>query len=77
MKEIINAFNNLPKWAKVVLALPMLDIVWAFYRLFRSIDKQSVFGIVLGILMIIICPVIMWIVDIITIIAYDKVLWLD
>ena len=77
MKEIINAFDNLPKWAKVVLALPMLDIVWAFYHLFRSIDKQSVLGIVLGILMIIICPVIMWIVDIITIIAYDKVLWLD
>ena len=77
MKEIINAFDNLPKWAKVVLALPMLDIVWAFYRLFRSIDKQSVLGIVLGILMIIICPVLMWIVDIITIIAYDKVLWLD
>ena len=77
MKDFINAFDNLPQWLKIVLALPGLDIVWAVYRLCRSIDKQNVLGIVLGVLMILICPIIMWLVDIITLVVYNKVLWID
>ena len=77
MKDLINSFDNLPQWLKIVLALPGLDIVWAVYRLCRSIDKQNVLGIVLGVLMILICPVVMWLVDIITLVVYDKVLWID
>ena len=77
MREFIDAFDNLPLIAKIILALPCLDIVWAVYRLCRSIEKNNAVGIVLGVLMIIICPVIMWIVDLITIIVYGKVLWID
>ncbi len=77
MKDIIKAFDNLPTIVKVILALPGLDIVWAVYRLCRSIDKNNVVGIILGVLMILLCPVIVWILDIITLIAYDKVLWID
>ena len=32
------------------------------------------FGIILGVFMLIICPTILWIVDLITTIVYDKVL---
>ena len=77
MKDIIRAMDGLPKWAKVILALPVLDIVWAIYRLCRSIDKKNTLGIVLAILMLIFCPVIFWLVDIITILVSDKVLWID
>lgn len=77
MKDIIRAMDGLPKWAKVILALPVLDIVWAVYRLCRSIDKKSTLGIILAILMLILCPVIFWLVDIITILVWDKVLWID
>ena len=77
MKDIIRAMDGLPKWAKVILALPVLDIVWAVYRLCRSIDKKSTLGIILAILMLILCPVIFWLVDIITILVWDKVVWLD
>ena len=77
MKDIIKAFDNLPTIVKVILALPGLDIVWAVYRLCRSIDKNNTDGIILGVLMILLCPVIFWILDIISLIAYDKVLWID
>lgn len=77
MNSLIRAFDGLPKWAKVILALPVLDIVWAIYRLCRSINKRNALGIVLAILMLILCPTIFWLVDIITIIVADKVLWLD
>lgn len=77
MKNLIRAFDNLPQIVKVILALPVLDIAWAVYRLCKSIDSQNVLGIVLGVLMLIFCPVILWIVDLVTTIVYDKVLWID
>ena len=77
MKGLIRAFDGLPKWAKVILALPVLDIVWAIYRLCRSIDKGNALGIVLAIVMLILCPAIFWLVDIITLLVMGKVIWLD
>lgn len=77
MEELVKTFDNLPKLVKVILALPFLDIVWAVYRLCKSIAKKNTLGIVLGILLLFICPAILWIVDIITIIVMDKVIWVD
>ena len=77
MKGLVKSFDSLPKIVKVILALPFLDIVWAIYRLCRSIAKKSTLGIVLGILMLFLCPAILWILDIITILLIDKVLWID
>ena len=77
MKDLVKAFDNLPKLVKIILALPVLDIVWAIYRLCKSISKGNVLGIVLGIVLLLLCPTIFWIVDIITIILFNKVLWID
>ncbi len=77
MKDLIRTFDGFPKIVKFILALPVLDIVWAIYRLCRSIDKKNTLGIILAILMLIFCPVIFWLVDIITILVSDKVLWID
>lgn len=77
MKELVKAFDKLPKWVKVILALPALDIVWAIYRLCRSISKGKVLGIVLGVVMLFVCPALFWIIDIITILVANKVLWID
>lgn len=77
MKDLIKSFDSLPKLVKIILALPVLDIVWAIYRLCRSIDKGNLLGIVLAIVLIVVCPIIFWLVDIITIILLDKVLWID
>ena len=74
---MVSAFDNLPKWAKVVLALPFLDVVWVVYRLFRSIEKNDVLGIVLAVLAIFIGIFFLWLVDIITIVLQDRVLWID
>ncbi len=74
---MIKAFDNLPKWLKVVLALPFLDILWNIYRLVKSIKKDSIVGIILAFLFITIGLVFMWLVDIITILLYNKVLWID
>ena len=77
MKGFVKWMDDAPLWLKIVFALPVLDIVWAIYRLCRSISKGNALGIVLAVLMLIFCPVIFWLVDIITLILIDRVLWID
>lgn len=77
MKGLVKAFDNMPKLLKVILALPVLDIVWAIYRLCRSVAKKSTLGIVLAVIMLFVCPAVFWLVDIITIILFNKVLWVN
>ena len=68
MNEFVNTMDNLPKLVKVLLALPMLDIVWVVYRLIKSVSKKNVLAIVLAVVILFVG---------ITIIASNKVLWLD
>ena len=77
MKSFIKWMKEAPKLLKIIFALPFLDIVWNIYRLARSIDKKSVLGIVIAILLIVIGWSFRWILDLITIIVGNKVLWID
>jgi len=69
--------ETLPLWAKIILALPFLDIVWMIFRVYKSCVKHNVFGIILGIVFIFIGIPFVWLVDIITLILTGKVWWLD
>ena len=77
MKSFIKGMNGLALWIKIILALPVLDIVWNIYRLARSIDKKSTLGMILAVVLIIIGIPFMWLIDIITLLIANKVLWID
>lgn len=63
------------KLIKVILALPFLDIVWVIYRIVKSAKSNHALGVILGIILIIVGIPFLWLIDIITIILNDKVLW--
>ncbi|MFA5720312.1 MAG: hypothetical protein WC939_04565 [Acholeplasmataceae bacterium] len=75
MKSYVNWMDNNSKLVKVLLALPIINILWWVYRLFKSIDEGNVLGIVLAILLLIVGIPFLWIIDLITLIVMDKVLW--
>ncbi len=77
MKGFISAMDKLPIWAKILLAIPMLDIIWVVYRLCKSIDSKNTLGIVLAIVLIVIGIPFLWLVDIISLIVLDKVIWIE
>jgi len=77
MKSFVKAMDGFSKIVKIILALPFLDIVWVVYRLIKSISKKNTLGIVLAILLLIFGIPFLWLIDIITIIISNKVLWLD
>ena len=72
---MVKWMDNLPKWAKVVLALPCLEVVWVIYRLVKSLGKKQTLGVVLAVILIVVGLPWLWLLDIITIILLDKVLW--
>lgn len=77
MKDFIVTMDGLSKLAKIVLAIPFLDIIWVIYRLIRSIDKNDTLGIILAVILIIIGIPFLWLIDIICIIINNKVWWID
>ena len=77
MKGFIDAMEKLPLWAKVLLALPALDIIWVVYRLCKSVNKENTLGIVLAVVLIIIGIPFLWLIDIVTLLISNYVIWID
>ena len=64
---MVKWLEKAPIWLKLVLALPVLDIVWAIFRIVKGVTKKD-FGLVLiGILWIILGWGILWLIDFISI----------
>ena len=74
MKDLIKAIDNLPQIVKLILCIPVLDIVWTVYRLLRSLDANNVVGIVVSIILFFCAPFV-WLIDLICIILNKKVWW--
>ena len=68
MKDFIKAIDNLPFIVKLILCIPVLDLVWAIYRIIKGVDKKDNFLLVVGILWIIGACTATWLVDLVTVI---------
>ncbi len=66
MKEFIKTIDDLPFIAKLILCLPILDIVWAIYRIVKGADKKDTFLLIIGIIWIIGAVTLAWLVDLVT-----------
>ena len=70
MKELIKAIDDLPFIVKIILCIPVLDIVWAIYRIVKGIANNDTLLIVVGIVWILGGCTITWLWDMITTILY-------
>lgn len=75
MKNLCRAIDGLPKIAKVLLCLPIVDIVWAIYRIGEAIANNNVLHLVLGILWIFCGATIGWILDLVSILVTGRIFW--
>ena len=67
MKNFVKWMDDAPLWLKIVFALPVLDIVWAIYRIVKGVAYKKVSRIIAGILWILLGLAILWIIDLICI----------
>ena len=75
MKSFIKAMDELPLVLKIILAIPMLDIVWAIYRIIKGVAYKNVVTLIAGILWIIPGSVVCWILDIVFLVTTHKLLF--
>ena len=76
MNEYIKFMDDLPMVAKIIFALPFIDILWNIYRLMKSIRDKNNLGIVLAVILLIFSTIV-WLIDIITLAVYGKILWFE
>lgn len=67
MKELIKAVDTLPWLAKLILCIPVLDIVWAIYRIVKGVAYKDMVRVVIGILWIIGACTFTWVFDLVTV----------
>ena len=72
MKNLVNAFDNLPWLVKLLFCLPGLNILWAIYRICKGATTKNTLMLIVGILWVLFGTVILWIVDLICVIAFKK-----
>lgn len=77
MKSFIKAIDDLPLIVKIILCIPVLDFVWSIYKLFKSIEKNNVVGIIIAAVLLVFGCWFVWIIDIVTLILKGQVWWLD
>ena len=77
MKNLIKALDKLPWIVKLILCAPALDIVWCISRVCRSLVKNNLVGVVLGILTIIPGAAFIWVIDILCVLVNKKIWWID
>ena len=78
MQKFCDTLDSFPLWLKIIIAIPFLDIVWAVYRIFKSIMVKNWFGVVIAGICVFLGLFPVAIFDIIYLaIKKDKVWWLD
>ena len=72
MKDIVKQLNDLPFIVKLILCIPVLDIVWSVGRVLNGLAQKNLFWTIVGILTIVPGAAFMWVVDIVLIILRGK-----
>jgi len=67
--------DDLPKVIKIILALPLLGSFWGIYRIVKGIVDGNVLHIIIGIIWFLSGWAILWIIDLIWLIVWDRLLF--
>lgn len=75
MDSFVKSMDGLPRIVKILLCLPIVDIIWAIYRILGAIKNGNVLRLVLGILWIAFGGTVGWILDLVWIILFNHIFW--
>jgi hypothetical protein len=74
MNDYVKAIDGLPFLFKLILAFPVLDgIVYGIYRIAKGFQTNNMLMVIIGIIWVFAGTAIFWIIDIISVLIYGKV----
>ncbi len=68
----VAAMDGLPWLVKILLCIPVFDIVWAVYRIVKGVSKKDTLMVIVGILWIIPGAVFCWLIDLICTLVFGR-----
>lgn len=77
MKGFIKWMDNLSRLGKIIFCLPILDIVWAIYRICKGVVYKKPANLVLGIVWVFVGSTILWVLDLVCIVLYNHIFLAD
>lgn len=75
LKKLCDALDGLEPIIKIILCIPALHLVWALYRVFRSIIAKNAVGIVVSVILAFV-PIV-WLADLICFVLMGKIWTVD
>lgn len=75
MDEFVKWMDDRSRLEKILLCLPIVDILWGLYRLFGAIKEKDWTRLVLAIIWVLWAGYIGWVLDLITIILTNHIFW--
>jgi hypothetical protein len=75
MKEVISALDNLPWIIKIIFCLPVINVVWAIYRILKGAVEGDPVRILIGVLWIPLGTTVLWILDLVFVLAKKPLLF--
>ena len=72
MKELVKKLNGLDLLFKLILCIPVLDLVWSVGRVLNGLAKKDILWTIIGILTIVPGAFFMWLVDLVLILMRGK-----
>ncbi len=75
MKEFCNWLDSQSRLVKILFCLPVIDVVWAIYRIGGAIANKNWLHLVLAILWVVIGPTFGWILDLVCSIVFNHIFW--
>lgn len=75
MNSFLKGMDKLPRILKLILCLPVLNILWTVWRILKAVKHNNILELILAILWIIAGSTVLWILDIVWIILYNYPFW--
>lgn len=75
MDAFVKWMDSQSRLVKLLLCLPIVDILWGLYRLFGAIKNHNVLHIVLAALWILWAGYVGWVLDLVFIILFNHICW--
>ena len=75
METYTKWIESQPRWTKVLLCIWFLDITWAIWRICKAVEHNNIVELILAILWILGSVSVLWILDLVWVILFDRPFW--
>lgn len=71
-KSFVQAIDSLDQIVKILFCLPVLNLVYAIYRIAKGVDTDDMVMVIVGVIWIFLGTCLTWLIDLICTVCYGE-----